>query len=425
MNTAGTFTLVFDVVDNSTSTGVSGVTVYAVPTGTAGSACTGTSDGNGEVNLSITTGDYQLTIKADGYTQVQQSYTMGVEDGAMGTVGLTKAAPPTQSITITGGTNGASYTITSADGTADESGTFDSTGTTTLDGVGSDGSVTIAQTLTGYNDDTQTCVTKAGVTSYAVNPMQKSVPSTGTPSTTVNPSTLPAVAAVPATSTSYEFVYPNSSAGKYFTTTQARMYIGNLFIDEFHDVQFALQGNRVPVYGYSSQDVDAFGKGKRLVQGQLGINFISEGYLYTVLNEYANYTDISTVNPDITTMTSLLGKKKALLTQMTQTKDTTSRTGLLAQLNQVNAQIDTMAYKLGPTGLDSAKLAVASSALKTQNYNAVYNDVPFDLVLEMQGAGRVVTRKLTGCLLTSNEQVYDQSGDGLRDVYGFVARRLT
>jgi hypothetical protein len=49
-------------------------------------------------------------------------------------------------------------------------------------------------------------------------------------------------------------------------------------------------------------------------------------------------------------------------------------------------------------------------------------NIPFDIHCELTGAGRTVERILRNCLLISNEQVYDQSGQTLLDCYGFVAR---
>lgn len=54
-------------------------------------------------------------------------------------------------------------------------------------------------------------------------------------------------------------------------------------------------------------------------------------------------------------------------------------------------------------------------------YNAVYLDVPFDLLLTI-GSG--AKRRIESCVLTGNEQIYDQSGSVLMDCYSFVGRRL-
>jgi hypothetical protein len=40
----------------------------------------------------------------------------------------------------------------------------------------------------------------------------------------------------------------------------------------------------------------------------------------------------------------------------------------------------------------------------------------------LTGARRTVQRVLSNCVLISNEQVYDQSGQTMLDCYGFIGR---
>ena len=52
-----------------------------------------------------------------------------------------------------------------------------------------------------------------------------------------------------------------------------------IFIDEFNFIHWDLQANLIPKYGYCSEKFDDIAQGKSLIQGQLGINFVSPGYL--------------------------------------------------------------------------------------------------------------------------------------------------
>jgi hypothetical protein len=54
----------------------------------------------------------------------------------------------------------------------------------------------------------------------------------------------------------------------------------------------------------------------------------------------------------------------------------------------------------------------------------VYRKVPFDIVLELEGGGRTVTRRISNCVLTSNEQIFGDNDSPLIDSYGFIARSL-
>ena len=49
-------------------------------------------------------------------------------------------------------------------------------------------------------------------------------------------------------------------------------------------------------------------------------------------------------------------------------------------------------------------------------------DIPFDIVVNFEGAGRTVTRKLETCFLGANDFAFAHDGKTLLDSYGFIAR---
>ena len=146
----------------------------------------------------------------------------------------------------------------------------------------------------------------------------------------------------------------------------ARMYIGNVFVDELDSVQFVLQDNKIPMYPYMGRYFAAIGQGRSLVRGQIAINFISEGYLYAVLDNYE--TSPISSNP-----------QQEELNQM-----------VAAQSNP------------GQTGLDTAKsyskkVQLGSLATTAQFPNAVYQGGPFDIEVDFTAGGRTVIRRLESC----------------------------
>jgi hypothetical protein len=196
------------------------------------------------------------------------------------------------------------------------------------------------------------------------------------------------------------------------------MYIGNLFIEELAGVQFVLQSNKVPIYGYASEMFDAVGDGKSLVQGQLMINFISEGYLYTVLEEHKAFAGNSTTTPAQQLFQSLLDQQKALQATSNPSAATLSQiASIKSQRQQMMAADPTLASV-------SKRTTLANSTTAVSKKNGVYRKVPFDIVLELEGGGRTVTRRISNAVLTSNEQIYGDSDSPLIDSYGFIARSL-
>jgi hypothetical protein len=422
----------FTLLDAASNNPVSGASVYA-SCQQDGSTVTATSDGSGLVSLSLHPGDYDLTCTATNYQAISQVFHVLASMSTLpDTIQMTASAPATVDVQLTGGITGdpstpaTMYTVwDSKDPNTAKvvgSGSFDqNTGTATVTQLTKGNTYYVDRTTNGYitesvaennpsnfvADSTAslTPMQKSGETQQTLDPTDPRAASQQQPPPSPVSSPVPAVP-------SYEWQYPNSSFGKYLTTTQARMYIGNVFIDEFHDVQFALQSNKVPVYGYCSRDPDAFGKGRALVQGQLSINFISEGYLYTVLRDAAGQNPPKVDNNVQSAVALVQQKADPSLTP--------------AQLTSVNTQLANLAATIGPDKMDQVRQAVSASTLTSSGIkpNAVYQDIPFTLQLQMTGAGRTVIRTLKNCLLVSNEQVYDQSGEPLRDVYGFIAQSL-
>lgn len=297
----------------------------------------------------------------------------------------------------------------------------------------------VRATKSGFNDSTTTVAVQPGVAQYAVQGPtvaasngNTAAVSTGTAgqatatpgdSTPASPDLLANSGAPPSRTTTanadYEWIYPNSDDGKYFTASQARVYVGNLFVDELNSLQFTFQGNRIPVFGYCSAKMDAAGTGKHLVQGQLALNFISEGYLYTLLEEFQSLRQSGKAASGPTAQEQQLAN---LVTQQGSPSDGSSNSAALAAL--VQQQILQLAGKVGPDGIDNVKTVLANAQRLTTTQNAILLDIPFDVVAQFTGAGRTVTRTLKNCLLTSNDQIYDQSGAPLLDCYGFIAQDL-
>lgn len=226
-----------------------------------------------------------------------------------------------------------------------------------------------------------------------------------------------------------EFVAPNTGQGTYFTITQARIYIGNLFIDELSSIQFALQDNQLPIYGYASRFWDALAQGKSLVQGQLSINFISEGYLYTALQEYTKFTEQP--SPPVNKIASQQQQRMTTLTNSLQNPDPAWTPDMIANAKK---EVQNLAAALGPTSIQTASSQINAINKSQQNNvlglpggdysNPVYVNTSFDIVIQYSGAGRTITRRLEQCKLISNESVLDHSGTPILDSYGFIARRL-
>lgn len=76
----------------------------------------------------------------------------------------------------------------------------------------------------------------------------------------------------------------------YFSGSQTFLYIGDVWVDEVTGLQFQIQQNKQPIYGYASQLWDDVSAGRVMVQGGFSINFKEAGYLWAVLRRYSEIT---------------------------------------------------------------------------------------------------------------------------------------
>lgn len=257
---------------------------------------------------------------------------------------------------------------------------------------------------------------------------------------------------------SIEFIYPNTDYDKYFTITGARIFIGNLFIDELSSIQYALQDNAIPTYGYASRFVDAYAQGRSLVQGQFSLNFVSEGYLYTVLQQYSNlqgngFNINSPQANQIAQILTMMATRDSLIQQANNNPNavqpsnssSTTAPGQGLSSEDIGSGTAVNQTQLANNLLSQIYTAVAALSSDQQNKlfnlreqqlkgntningiaNAVYEDILFDIRLtfgnSVTGVERL--RYIEKCKLISNEQFIAPDGQTLLDSYGFIARRL-
>lgn len=73
----------------------------------------------------------------------------------------------------------------------------------------------------------------------------------------------------------------------YFTGADVRIYFGDIWVDEVTSLQFTLQEQVAPIFGYASYTWDKVARGARQIQGSFTINYKESYYLHSVLNSLA------------------------------------------------------------------------------------------------------------------------------------------
>jgi hypothetical protein len=213
-----------------------------------------------------------------------------------------------------------------------------------------------------------------------------------------------------------EDTYDNSAYQGYFTSAQCQLYIGNLFIDELVTVQYALQQNTIPVYGYCSEYADAWGRGRSLVQGQLVLNFVHQGYLYAAL-----------ANAKKAASNALATDSLALQIARTAQASVNFQLGD-AVVAQAKQQLTDLMAKASPDEIELANAFLRSAkriGKDPYTTNPLALQQTFDMRLVIGDGAYQSVRLLENVKLTGNEQIVDaRSGDVLAESYSFIARRL-
>jgi len=68
----------------------------------------------------------------------------------------------------------------------------------------------------------------------------------------------------------------------YFSGIDAKVFFGDVWVDDIVTIQYTVSQNKVPIYGYASQLYDAVARGTVIVNGSLTIAFKEMGYLNMV-----------------------------------------------------------------------------------------------------------------------------------------------
>lgn len=412
------------VQDGNTGRPVAGASVFTNGT------LAGTTNSSGAVDIFLPAGSTDNTVSAKfaGYITTSNVNTVA---GTPFTISISPTVAPGKenfTLTIFPDASAVGASITFSNGGSPLTTNYVSGG---ISVSLTPGPQTITGTITGFQPINVTVDSSQSNTGtvqlVATSDSGNAIPQNSTP-----PATTPSSMAVLPQLTpeqSPEFVAPNTTQGTYLTMTQARVYIGGLFIDELNSLQFALQDNKIPVYGYASRFYDALGQGKSLVQGQFTINFISEGYMHLVLQQYQQMQIQGDIPVDKNKQ-----QAQANLTDLVNKLQNPDPAWTPAMIAAAKAQIQSYAASLGPDSVTAAKAGISANQrqqisntlqLPGGDYpNAVYEDVPFDIVIQYTGAGRTITRRLEQCVLISNESIMDHSGTPILDSYGFVARRL-
>lgn len=220
---------------------------------------------------------------------------------------------------------------------------------------------------------------------------------------------------------------------EYFTGADVRIYFGDILIDEVIGIQFTLQENVAPIFGYASYTWDKVARGNRHIQGNFTINYKSSYYLHSILErlqsdmeeetdeESANFNEDRFSNG--TNIEHLLSVNDKDFDELSnEFEKSLWGEGSNSSINdQRTARSKHQPFFYG------SKEAKNSSKMRDSGFNILITYGPYN---QKKGAGvggqnvAGSAHSLVGVQLSSVDQIVGLNGQPIQEQYQFIARDL-
>jgi hypothetical protein len=210
-------------------------------------------------------------------------------------------------------------------------------------------------------------------------------------------------------------VYPT----EYFSGSDVYIFFNNKMIDQIISIQFNLNENIVPIYGYASYTHDAVARGTRIVHGSFRINFVENMYLYTLMED---------ISEEVYTPSTL---KSSIANNLTAEDITHAiKHGNLSKIkDEINENEDRLWSSRTEDSINKYRTPYftgnTSSKIKKEGFDIVisYGDEKFTegyLLEEVPSTVKVIN----GVHLTGVNQVVQPTGEAIFEEYTFIAKDL-
>lgn len=230
-----------------------------------------------------------------------------------------------------------------------------------------------------------------------------------------------AVTPMPVNSINYRHFSTN-----YYSGSDIRIYFGDTWVDEISGIDFTLQEQVAPIFGYASYTWDKVARGSRYVSGSFSINFKETAYLQTIMNSLRSDIDKDSATGYFSkaewdkglTIEQLLKQNNSNFHTLADNLET-AFWGEGTEVKRVQKQEDTTFFypnyrAEAIAGLDQSKLA----------------DNGFNIVIAYGGdymSGRAVdsyetVQVIMGVQLTGVSQQIGQNGQPIQETYQFIAK---
>lgn len=206
----------------------------------------------------------------------------------------------------------------------------------------------------------------------------------------------------------------------YYCGSDIGMFIGRVWVDDVISIQYTLNNNKTPVYGYMSEKFDGVARGSTVIEGQFAIAFREVKYFRKILQEYGkeqNYGDIA------------VGKLSRNLIDVYGEQDFDN----LREAEEGETNKDEYGNNL-PFAEDDTIITLQDDSKQPDRFG--YSDLGytnrvnygFDIFItygdpsEINREGTAVL--ITDCHITSQSMTMQPSGEPIAEIYTFFAKSI-
>jgi hypothetical protein len=212
---------------------------------------------------------------------------------------------------------------------------------------------------------------------------------------------------------------------EYFSGADVRLYFGDTWVDEITSINFELQEQVQPIYGYASYTFDKIARGSRVVRGSFSINFKESFYLHSLLNSLQSNLKAKDSGKG-TIFAADTFKKGVTVEHLVEQAYNNKSFGAIA---------DQLEYSFWGASTDKAIQATTDNQPKTtffypeegnqlrdKGFNILITYGPYNEKDGMKVAGSATT--IVGVQLTGVSQVIGGDGNPIQETYEFLAKDL-
>lgn len=218
---------------------------------------------------------------------------------------------------------------------------------------------------------------------------------------------------------------------EYFSGADVRIYFGSTWVDEVVGLQFSMQENAAPIFGYASYTYDRMAVGSRQIQGTFRINFKESYYLHFITNrldsEIEEATDSFPSNTNQQPQATGSITPEHLLSA--GAGEDFEKLALQFEKSLWSSATDSNFTGFTNNKGDASFFANENSrsSLAKQGFNIVILYGPYTQSYDPSAPTESVAttaHTLTGVYITGVQQVIDNSGQPLFEEYSFIAKDL-